>query len=257
MPMKIASFNVNSLRARLPIVLEWLNENQPDVLCLQETKVQDNDFPAEAFMETDYRYVFKGQKSYNGVAIFSKSEITNVQFGFDDEPKDEARLIKAKINSVNIVNTYVPQGYMPESQKFDYKLNWFGRLLKFFDKSFKTTDPVAWMGDLNVAPEPIDVYDPVSLSGHVCYHPEVHRVFKNVVQWGFVDVFRMHCKETGRYTFWDYRLNSFQRNLGWRIDHIMTTKSLADKCTDCYIDKQPRFAERPSDHTPIIAEFDL
>ena len=255
--MKVVSFNVNSLRARLPIVLQWLAEYQPNILCVQETKVQDNDFPIEAFNETEYRYVFKGQKSYNGVAIFSRNEITNVEFGFDDKPKDEARLIKAEINGVIIVNTYIPQGYLPESQKFEYKLNWFGRLLTFFEKNFKPTDPVLWVGDLNVAPQPIDVYDPVNLLGHVCYHPQIHEALENIVQWGFVDVFRMHCKEAGQYTFWDYRLNSFKRNLGWRLDHIMATKPLAEKCTACYIDAQPRFAERPSDHTPIIAEFDF
>jgi len=255
--MKVASFNVNSLRARLPIVLQWLAEYQPNILCVQETKVQDNDFPIEAFDKTEYRYVFKGQKSYNGVAIFSKNEITNVEFGFEDEPKDEARLIKAEINGVNIVNTYVPQGYMPDSQKFEYKLNWFSRLLAFFEKNFKPTDLVLWVGDLNVAPQPIDVYDPVNLLGHVCFHPEVHKALEEVLQWGLVDVFRKHCKEAGQYTFWDYRLNSFKRNLGWRLDHIMATKSLAEKCTDCYIDKQPRLAERPSDHTPVIADFDF
>ncbi len=254
--MKVVSFNVNSLRARLPIVLQWLAEYQPNILCVQETKVQDNDFPIEAFNETEYRYVFKGQKSYNGVAIFSRNEITNVEFGFDDEPKDEPRLIKAEINGVIIVNTYIPQGYLPESQKFDYKLNWFSRLLAFFEKNFKPTDPVLWVGDLNIAPQPIDVYDPVNLLGHVCFHPQVHKALEKIVQWGFVDVFRMHCPEPGQYTFWDYRLNSFSRNLGWRLDHIMATKPLAEKCTACYIDAQPRFAARPSDHTPIIAEFD-
>ncbi len=254
--MKVVSFNVKSLRARLPIVLQWLDEYQPNILCVQETKVQDVDFPIEAFNKTEYRYVFKGQKSYNGVAIFSRNEITNAEFGFDDEPKDEARLIKAEINGVIIVNTYIPQGYLPESQKFEYKLNWFSRLLAFFEKNFKPTDPVLWVGDLNIAPQPIDVYDPVNLLGHVCYHPKVHNALNKIVQWGFVDVFRMHCKEAGQYTFWDYRLNSFSRNLGWRLDHIMATKPLAEKCTACYIDAQTRFAERPSDHTPIIAELD-
>jgi len=253
--MKVVSFNVNSLRARLPIVLACLAECQPNILCVQETKVQDGDFPIEAFKETDYKCVFKGQKSYNGVAIFSRNEITNVEFGFEDEPKDEARLIKAEIDGVIIVNTYIPQGYLPDSQKFEYKLNWFNRLLRFFEKNFEPTDLVLWAGDLNIAPQPIDVYDPVNLLGHVCFHPQVHKSLEEVLRWGFVDVFRMHCKEAGQYTFWDYRLNSFKRNLGWRLDHIMATKSLAEKCTDCYIDAQPRFAERPSDHTPIIAEF--
>ena len=254
--MKVASFNVNSLRARLTIVLQWLAEYQPDILCVQETKVQDTDFPTDAFDRTEYKYVFKGQKSYNGVAIFSRSEISNVQFGFDNEPKDQPRLIKAEINGIVIVNTYIPQGYLPESEKFEYKLNWFNRLLTLFDKNFKPTDPVLWVGDFNVAPEPMDVYDPEGLLGHVCFHPDVHKALEKVMQWGFVDVFRMHCSEPGHYTFWDYRVrNSFKRNLGWRLDHIMATEPLAKKSTTCYIDKEPRLAERPSDHTPIIAEF--
>ena len=254
--MKVVSFNVNSVRARLSIVLQWLSEHQPDIFAVQETKVQDIDFPTDELDRTRYKYVFKGQKSYNGVATFSKSEITNVQFGFDDEPKDQARLIKAEINGIVVVNTYVPQGYLPESEKFDYKLNWFNRLLMFFENNFKPTDAVLWLGDLNVAPRPIDVYDPEGLSGHVCYHPEVHKALSAVLQWGFVDVFRMHCDQPGQYTFWDYRLNSVECNLGWRLDHIMATQPLAKKSTACYIDKEPRFAERPSDHTPIVAEFD-
>jgi len=255
--MKVASFNVNSLRARLPVVLGWLAERRPDVLCVQETKVQDVDFPADAFDKTDYRYAFKGQKSYNGVAIFSRSEIANVQFGFADEPKDEARLIKAEVNGIFVVNTYIPQGYLAESERFDYKLDWFRRLVKFFDENFRPRDAVLWVGDFNVAREAIDVYDPEGLLGHVCYHPEVHKALNEVVEWGFVDVFRMHCSEPGQYTFWDYRLRgSFGRNLGWRLDHIMATEPLAKKSTACYIDKKPRLAERPSDHTPIVAEFD-
>ncbi|MHC4691288.1 MAG: exodeoxyribonuclease III [Planctomycetota bacterium] len=254
--MKVASFNVNSIRMRLEVVLEWLSQHQPDVLCVQETKVQDVDFPREAFEGNGYNYVFKGEKKYNGVAIFSKDEINNVQFGFADEPKDEARLIKAEINGIIIVNTYVPQGYSPESEKFEYKLNWFKRLGQYFQKNFKPSDAVVWVGDLNIAPERIDVYDPDSLFGHVCFHPEVHKALKKVMEWGFVDVFRMHCKDAGQYTFWDYRMNALRRNLGWRLDHIMTTEVPANKSTACYIDKEPRLVEKPSDHTPIIAEFD-
>ena len=255
--MKVASFNVNSLRARLPVVLQWLSDRQPDVLCVQETKVQDVDFPAETFDKSGYNYVFKGQKSYNGVAVFGRSQIKDVKFGFDDEPRDEPRLIKAEIGGIAIVNTYVPQGYHPESEKFEYKLNWFERLLAFFESNFAPADPILWVGDFNVAPQPIDVYDPEGLSGHVCFHPAVHEQLKKVMDWGFVDVFRMRCSEPGQYTFWDYRMRgSFKRNLGWRLDHIMATQPLAEKCTDCYIDKEPRIAERPSDHTPIVAEFD-
>ncbi len=255
--MKIATFNANSLRSRLPIVLKWLSENKPDVLCVQETKVQDVDFPCEAFDKTGYEYVFKGQKSYNGVAIFSRSKISKVEFGFKDEPRDEARLLKAVVRGIAIVNTYVPQGYEPDSEKFQYKLEWFKRLGKYFAANFKHGERVIWLGDFNIAPEAIDVYDPEGLFGHVCYHPEVHKELKEVMEWGFTDVFRMHCKEAGQYTFWDYRMNAYRRKQGWRLDHIMATKPMAKKSMACYIDVEPRLAEKPSDHTFLVAEFDL
>jgi exodeoxyribonuclease-3 len=255
--VKIASFNVNSIRARLPIVVNWLIENDPDVLCVQETKTQDKDFPHRDFDQIGYNCAFKGQKSYNGVAVFSKSPIENIKFGFEDEPTDQPRLAKVQINRMVIVNTYIPQGYLPDSDKFKYKLNWFDRLGRYFAKNFKPTDPVLWVGDFNIAPEPRDVYDPQGLLGHVCYHPDVQAALRKVTQWGFVDVFRKHCDQPGQYSFWDYRLRgSVKRNLGWRLDHIMATKPLAGKSTACYIDKKPRLLERPSDHTPIVAEFD-
>ena len=256
--MKIASYNVNSLRVRLPIVLQWLIDNKVDALCVQETKVQDINFPADAFDNIKYNYSFRGQKSYNGVAILSKHPIENVVFGLHDEPKDEARIIKAEICGVSIINTYIPQGHLPDSEKFQYKLKWFARLLEYFQQNFDPSDSVIWTGDLNIAPKPEDVYDPQTLLGHVCFHPDVHKALNELINWGFVDVFRKHCKEANEYTFWDYRQrDSFNRNLGWRLDHIMATNSLAEKCTSCYIDKEPRTAKRPSDHTPIIAEFDL
>lgn len=255
--MKVASFNVNSVRARLPIVVEWLRENRPDVLALQETKVQDDSFPRAAFDDIGYRCIVRGQKSYNGVALLATHDIADVESGFPDEPKDEARLVRAHIKGLVVINTYVPQGDLPDSDKFQYKLAWFGRLLDYFRSNFKPTDPVVWVGDLNVAPLPIDVYDPQTLLGHVCFHPDVHQALEAVMHWGFTDVFRMHCKEAGQYTFWDYRMrNALKRNLGWRLDHIMATKGLAERCTACYIDRAPRAAERPSDHTPIVAEFD-
>jgi exodeoxyribonuclease-3 len=254
--MKVGSFNVNSIRARLEVLAGWLERNQPDVLAVQETKVQDVDFPKAAFDEAGYRYVFKGQPKYNGVAIFSKSEIEGFEAGFEDEPKDEPRLIMAKTKGIVVVNTYVPQGYERESEKFEYKLKWFDRLLNFFDTNFKPDEPVLWVGDLNVAPEDKDVYDPDGLRGHVCFCPEVTEALNKVRQWGFTDLFRMHCNEAGQYTFWDYRLrNSVARNLGWRLDHMMATEPVAKKCTACYIDKMPRLADKPSDHTPIVAEF--
>ena len=254
--MKIATFNVNSLRARMPIVLEWLAKACPDVLCVQETKVQDADFPAGAFEEAGYRCAFKGQKSYNGVAIFSRHPIESIEYGLPDEPRDEPRLIRAEVAGVTIVNTYVPQGYLPDSDKFQYKLQWFARLRKYFERNLSPKDALLWVGDLNIAPAAIDVYDPQTLLGHVCFHPQVHEALTEVMAWGFVDVFRKHCDQPGQYTFWDYRARgTFTRNLGWRLDHIMATAPLAERCTACTIDKEPRAAERPSDHTPVIAEF--
>jgi len=255
--MKIASFNVNSLRARLQIVLQWLAEAKPDVLCVQETKVQDKDFPAEPFMRAGYNCAFKGQKSYNGVGVFSRTKLENVRFGLDTEPQDPARLVAVKVRGIMIINTYVPQGFEPESDKFRYKLEWFARLRDYLEGQYKPSDPVLWTGDMNVAPEAADVYDPEGLLGSVCFCPEVQAAFGKVGNWGFVDLFRKHCKENGRYTFWDYRLpNAFKRNLGWRLDHMMATETVARRCTACYIDTAPRMAPKPSDHTPIVAEFD-
>lgn len=254
--MIIASFNVNSLRARLGIVVEWLERERPDVLCVQETKVQDVDFPADGFDGTGYKCSFRGQKSYNGVAIFSRRGFDDVRFGFAEEPRDESRLMRVDVGGLAIVNTYVPQGYLPDSEKFAYKLNWFERLAEYFAENFKPDDPVVWVGDLNIAPEDRDVYDPKRLAGHVCFHPEVQKRLAKVMDWGFVDVFRKHCDEAGQYTFWDYRMpGAFRRNLGWRLDHIMTTHAVSERSTGCHIDRGPRGVERPSDHTPIVAEF--
>ncbi|MFH1615070.1 MAG: exodeoxyribonuclease III [Planctomycetota bacterium] len=256
--MKAASFNANSLRSRVGIILDWLDQNQPDILCVQETKVQDEDFPHEAFEQSGYNYVFRGEKKYNGVAIFSRDRIVNVEYGLLNEPRDEARLIKASIGGINVVNTYIPQGYDVQSDKFEYKLQWFKRLKTYFAKKFKPCDYVLWMGDFNVAPEPRDVYDPDKLSGSVCFHPAEHKALGEVMRWGFVDIFRLHCEEEGQFTFWDYRIiNGCERNLGWRLDHIMATQVLSQKSISSYIDRRPRLAIKPSDHTFIVAEFDL
>jgi len=256
--MKVASFNVNSLRARLDTLIPWLCNTAVDVLAVQETKVQDADFPRAPFAEIGYRCTFAGQKSYNGVAIFTRDKPTNVKAGFDDEPRDESRLIRADVAGITIVNTYVPQGYLPHSRKFDYKLDWFRRLRDYFEYNFDPADPLLWLGDLNVAPKAIDVYSPETLLGHVCYCTEVSNALQHVMDWGFSDIFRMHCKQAGHYTYWDYRIpNPLRRNAGWRLDHIMATQPLAEKSTNCYIDTGPRAAERPSDHAPVVAEFDL
>lgn len=254
--MKIATFNANSIRSRAQIIVDWLAENNPDVLCVQETKVQDKDFPVDAFAETGYKFVFKGEKSYNGVAIFSRTKLTEVEFGLDSEPTDAARMIKAKTAGITVVNTYIPQGYEIESEKYQYKLDWLQRLLKCFKKHFKPADKLLWMGDFNIAPEAKDVYDPAALAGHVCFNSHLTDLLKKFTDWGFVDLFRLHCAAPGKFTFWDYRQpNGFNRNLGWRIDHIMGTASMAERCTNCFIDTKPRMLEKPSDHTFLAAEF--
>lgn len=255
--MKIASFNVNSVRARLPIITAWLVKNQPDVLAMQETKVQDESFPSAAFEEIGYSCVFRGQKAYNGVALATRRELQDVEFGLPTEPRDEPRLLRANLDGLTLVDSYIPQGYLANSEKFTYKLEWFARLLEYFRTRFEPSDPILWLGDLNVAPLPIDVYDPHRLRNHVCYHPAVREAFARVADWGFTDLFRLHNQEPGQYTFWDYRPgNFFERNRGWRIDHLMATATLVERCKTCYIDREPRGAERPSDHTPIVAEFD-
>jgi len=257
--MKVASFNSNGIRARLHIIEEWLKRHSPDVLCIQETKVQDQDFPTRPFAELAYHCTFRGQKSFNGVAIISKHAPTDVSFGFGDEDvKEEPRMMRAHIEGIPVVNTYVPQGTAPDSERFQYKLKWFQRLRDYFSKHFEPSEPLLWMGDFNVAPEPIDVYDPVKLLGSVCFHPEEHKALSEVKSWGFVDVFRVHHPTEKAFTFWDYRIpHAFRHSLGWRLDHIWATQCLADKSTRAWIDAAPRQLEKPSDHTFMVAEFEI
>ena len=243
---------------RLPGVLEWLKSELPDVLCLQETKVQNKDFPREEFREIGYHAVFWGGKSYNGVAIVTPEEPEDVRYGLDDDGvPDEDRLICAVCRGISVVNTYIPQGASVDSPKYQYKLEWFRRLGDYFRRHFSADKPLIWVGDFNVAPKPIDVHDPRRLLGHVCFNPEVTRVLYEVMKWGFVDVFRKIHPEPDHYTFWDYRVrNAVQRKIGWRVDHIMATPPLAARTRDAFIDVKPRLQEKPSDHTPLTAVFD-
>ncbi len=259
MKMKIATFNANSIRARLPVLERWLSTVRPDVLCLQETKVVDDDFPVSEIEALGYRAVFRGEKSYNGVAVLSLHEFEQVSRGFDGEGADEGtRLIAVRVKGVDIVNTYVPQGTAPDSDRFRYKLEWFGRLKEYFSRRYGTRDRLIWAGDLNVAPEPMDVHDPKRLLGHVGFHPDEHRALAAVKEWGFVDIFRKHRPGPGEFSFWDYRVrDSVARGLGWRVDHIWGTETMAALSTGALIDREPRQWERPSDHTPVVAEFSL
>jgi exodeoxyribonuclease-3 len=257
---KVATFNANSIRSRLPLVLEWLARERPDVLALQETKVQDPDFPAGAFRGAGYHVVFRGQKAQAGVALASREEPKDVAFGLDDGgPADEARLVRATVGGIPVVNTYVPQGQSVESPMFRYKLEWLERLRAYFARHFSPDEPLLWCGDFNVAPEEIDVHNPDRLKDHVDFHPEARAALARVREWGFVDVFRRHHPgEPGQYTFWDYRVpGALDRNLGWRVDHIWATRPLAERSTGARIDRDARQAAKPSDHTFLVAEFSL
>ena len=258
--LKVATYNANSVRSRLDLILDWLHREAPDVLGLQETKVQDKDFPAGPFREAGYHVVFRGQKAYAGVALVSREEPQDVACGLDDggEP-DEARLIRARVGGIPVVNTYVPQGRDPDSEHFQYKLAWLGRLRAFFERHYSPLEPLLWMGDLNVAPEPIDIYDPQGLKNHVDFHPQARAALERVREWGFVDVFRLHHPgEPGQYTYYDYRARDpIEHGVGWRVDHIWATEALARRSTRAWIDVEARRAERPSDHTFLVAEFAL
>lgn len=258
---RIATYNVNSIRSRLHIIIPWLEENRPDVFCMQETKVSDAKFPVSEFTKVGYQVVFKGEKQYNGVAVASLQKLEQVSFGLNDEegPEDADRLIKFRLSGITLLNTYVPQGRDRDTPQFAYKLQWFKRFRAFLEKHSSPDMPLIWLGDLNVAPENIDVHDPKRLLGHVCFTPEVWELLARIKSWGLTDIFRKHHPgETKQYTFFDYRVpKSVERGLGWRVDHILATASLAEKSMDCYIDMQPRQAEKPSDHTILVAEFKM
>ncbi len=257
--MKIATFNANSIRSRLNTVQAWLAAHQPDVLCVQETKCEDKDFPALAFTELGYSVAFRGEKSYNGVALLSRQKPSFVQFGLDDGgPPDEARLVWARVGPLHIVNTYVPQGREIDHPMYQYKLQWLARLKAFFTRHFRPDEKLLWLGDLNVAREAMDIHNADQQARHVCFHADVRRAFEDVAGWGLVDVFRKHHPEPGQYTFFDYRtVHAVQRKMGWRIDYLMATRPLAALCRDCWIDLEPRLQPKPSDHTFLVADFDL
>lgn len=256
---KIATFNANGIRARSSIVMEWLKQNQPDVLCLQEIKCQDAAFPSETFEEIGYTSHVRGQKSFNGVAILTKENPAEVIRRLDStDPDEESRFIAVKVKGIWVVNTYVPQGRHPDDPAFQKKLRFFGLLRQWFESRFHPDEPIVWAGDMNVAPESIDVFDPKRMEGKIGCHPAEREAFSHTVAWGFQDLFRLHHSGVKQFTFWDYRIpSSFKNNLGWRIDHILATRPLAVASRNCRVDTGPRALQNPSDHTPVWAEFDL
>lgn len=258
--MLITTFNCNSVRQRLGIILDWLAKYSPDVLALQETKVVDEQFPVADFESAGWKAVFRGQKSYNGVAMIMAHEADEVSFGLgdDDDGESEPRLAHIKYEGVDILNTYVPQGQSFKSPKFEFKLNWFDRLRAYLvDRIDFEKGEFTWVGDLNVAPTPIDVYDHKRIWPHVVHCQEVVDKLAAITDLGLVDVFRKHLPEEGNFTFWDYRVrNSVDTNRGWRIDHILATPRLADRSTEVFVDVDARKLTKPSDHTFVAARFE-
>ncbi|MBN2122910.1 MAG: exodeoxyribonuclease III [Deltaproteobacteria bacterium] len=255
--LKAATFNVNSIRARLPIVLDWIRRESPDLLCLQETKCQDKDFPAAQIEELGYHAVFRGQKSYNGVALISRRPAGEVRRDLYDEGDAEARFIRADVGDVAVLNVYVPQGVAVGTEKFAYKLRWMTDLLTHVRAEYDPGRPLLIAGDFNVALDPIDVHDPQAYQGEVCFHPDEQAILRELLDWGLVDLLRRHEPGGGHYTFWDYRIpNAMKRKMGWRIDYILTTKPLAERSRRVWIDTDARLLPKPSDHTFLVAEFD-
>jgi exodeoxyribonuclease-3 len=256
--MKIATWNVNSIAIRLEHVLQVLETRKIDVLCLQETKCVDEKFPRLELLEKGYNAAFMGQKSYNGVAIISPHTIEDVQYNFPDDTEDAPkRLIAASVKGVRIINTYIPNGTELWTDKFTFKLDWLQRLRKFFDLTCDANSDVLLCGDFNVAPDERDVWSVRAWEGKLHFSKPERAAIHHVKQWGFTDVFREKNGDLQEFSWWNYREGAFPKNEGLRIDHIWTSKTLAEKCVNCWIDREPRTWERPSDHTPVIAEFGL
>lgn len=254
--MKVATFNVNSIRQRLPLILDWIARHQPDIMCLQETKVQDEEFPLMPIHAAGYHATFRGMKGYNGVATLTRIPPDKIVHGFHEGPdNDDFRILQTVVSGITVINTYVPQGYSISSEKYAAKLAWFRRLQTYFDENLSRETPAIWLGDLNVAPEPIDVYHPDKRGNDPDFHIDARLAYKETVAWGFTDVFRKLHPDLVQYTYWDYFRNAFERNFGWRIDHILATASLAERCTAAEVDLEPRRAKGASDHTIVWAEF--
>jgi exodeoxyribonuclease-3 len=256
--MKVATWNINSIRRRLPLLLDWLEQQKPEVVCLQETKVQDCDFPVLPLLAAGYHSTFRGRKSYNGVATLSRTEPSYVLHGFcEGRDEEDDRMLQTVIDGIPILNTYVPQGFKITSEKYLFKLQWFARMRQYLAQRLDPGKPALWMGDLNVAPEPIDVYHPDRRGNDPDFHIDARIAYKDTVAWGFQDVFRTLHPDRVQYTYWDYFRNAFSNNWGWRIDHILATAPLATLCRGADVDLAPRQAPTASDHTIVWAEFDL
>jgi len=253
--MKLATWNVNSLKVRLPQVLAWLATHTPDALCLQETKTEDAKFPLAEIEAAGYHASFSGQKTYNGVAILTRQPVTAAAHGipgFDDPQK---RVTTATVNGVRVVCAYIPNGESVESDKYRYKLEWLAALTSWLEKEMAQHPSLALLGDFNIAPEDRDVHDPQAWAGKVLCSDAERAAFVQLTGLGLKDTFRLFEQPEKSFTWWDYRMQAFRRKMGMRIDHILASGTLAAACKSCTVDIEPRRHERPSDHAPVIAEF--
>ena len=264
--MLIATWNVNSVRIRLSQIIIWINQVNPDILCLQETKVIDDDFPVEPFEELGYEVIAYGQKSYNGVAIISKLKIENVNKGFQgnflekhtaEKFKDQTRLISGEVNGLKIINVYVPNGSSLTSEKFEYKISWLDCLASFIDEQEKEGHSICLLGDFNIAPTDNDMHSPQRNRGGIMASDNERNALNNVLKGRFIDCFRIFERSSGHWSWWDYRNNAYELNKGWRIDHIYISKALSYQLKSCVIDSNPRENSQPSDHTPVMINIDL
>jgi len=255
--LKLASWNVNSLKIRLEQVLDWMDKTNIDILALQETKTIDDNFPVAAFTERGYQLCFAGQKTFNGVAIISRQPLANIITDIPDLDDPQRRILASTIAGVRLINLYVPNGSEVNSEKYLYKLNWLEKVSAFIANELREHEHLAVVGDFNIAPEDCDVHDPAAWEGSVLVSPPEREAFARLLSYGLKDSFRLFPQEARQFSWWDYRALGFRRNRGLRIDHVLLTQSLVDCCLSSKIDKDARRAERPSDHAPVWVELDI
>ena len=253
--MKIATWNVNSMKVRLPHVLEWLQANEPDVLVLQEIKQVTEAFPTDALAEIGYHSIASGQKTYNGVAVVSKTPASDPVTDFPGFEDPQRRILATTIDGIRVVNLYVPNGSEVGSEKYEYKLKWLAALRNFLESELEAHENLVVLGDFNIAPADEDVYDPEKWGEAILCSPLERQALGKLTALGLTDVFRKFEQPESMFSWWDYRAAGFRRNAGLRIDLILTSDSMTGSCTASYVDKEPRAWERPSDHAPVVAEF--
>jgi exodeoxyribonuclease-3 len=258
--MKLATWNVNSLKVRLPHLLDWLAKHRPDAVCLQEIKLEDANFPVKEIESAGYRFASAGQKTYNGVAIVSRFPLAEVAIGIPEFPDAQKRVIAATLEDekgpLRMICAYVPNGQSVDSDKYQYKLRWLAAFRERLSRELAQNPRLAVLGDYNVAPADEDVHDPKLWEGQVLVSPREREAFRRITELGLKDGFRLFTQPEKSFTWWDYRLNAFKRNMGLRIDHILLSPELAARCRSCVIDLEPRGQERPSDHAPVVAELE-